>query len=113
MNIWKAINWKGEYNDRKESECVPTDEEFKQYFENTLNSPDNPSCGLNDFVLDTTIPVFDEAMTPYEVQNQVKMLKSNKAPYSFQVFTLIVGHRQNWLQYSRRETREMLETIGV
>lgn len=79
LNIWKAINWKGEYNDRKESDCVGTDEELKQYLENTLDSLDNPSSDLNDFVTDTTIPIPDEAMTPYKVQNQVKLLKSTKA----------------------------------
>ncbi len=100
--------------------------------------PDNFSHDFNDFVTDTTIPVLEEAMTSYEVKNQVQLLKSNKtsAPdglppgiikmlYAqwilmitnvfsiFQVFILILGHRQNWLQCSRKKIREMFETTGV
>ncbi len=78
LQIWKAINWRGEYEGKSNSAC-PSDEEFKIFFEQTFNSPDDlwlPDQHLN---YEVSIPLLDEPITPYEVQQQINILKADKA----------------------------------
>ena len=59
----------------------PTDEEFKEYIERCFNPPTSVQVDpdTRDFATNVTIPLLDEAITPLEVQQQVKLLKSDKA----------------------------------
>ena len=75
--IWKAVNWKGEYCevDNKEVER-PTDEEFKQFFENFSES--HPNVLFDDYGR-VTVPILDDPITEREVSREAKCMNSNKA----------------------------------
>ena len=78
--LWGAIDWKGQIiEDPSNLDSKPSDEQFKEYFEQIFNPPDVDSLNLDDFHSDVTIPILDDPITPDEVQNQVKRLKRNKA----------------------------------
>ena len=79
LEIWRAIDWKGQYESTHRSDVKPSDEDFKQFFESTLNPPTNSSFDPNMFTSDISIPILDEPITPLEVKQQAKMLKHDKA----------------------------------
>ena len=58
-SIWKAINWKGDISNERESEIArPSDHEFKKiHFENLLNPPAARSWKTNVAANDVSIPV--------------------------------------------------------
>ena len=79
LEIWRAIDWKGEYESTHRSDIKPSDEDFKKFFESNLNPPTNPRFDPNMFTFDISIPVLDEPITSLEVKQQAKMLKPDKA----------------------------------
>lgn len=79
LNIWKAINWKGEYEGKSSSSIRPLDDEFKRFFERTFNLPDYLGL-LNQYEnYEVPTPVLDDTITAAEVQQQIKQLKVDKA----------------------------------
>ena len=76
--VWAAINWHGELNVSNPLESAgPTDEQFKEFFDQALNS-DEPSS-LDQISSDIYVPVLDDPITELEVKEQVSKLKSDKA----------------------------------
>ena len=67
--IGKAINWKGDIDNK-------TQEDFKSHFENLLNPPDQPLT--TDINIDDCpyIPVLDD---PIHVDELVRSIKESKA----------------------------------
>ena len=79
LQLWKAINWKGEYNSKSDPEARPSDDDFKQFYESNFCPPDDLPLNDYDFTTDVYIPVLDDPITPLELQQQSKLLKSDKA----------------------------------
>ena len=79
LNIWKAINWKGEYEHSKQDELCPSDTEFKEHYERCFNPPNRLRLRTDEFVTIVNIPVRDDNVTLLEVKQQINMLKPDKA----------------------------------
>ena len=77
--IWRAIDWKGEYRDIKDTEVTPTDDQFKNFFEDLYNPPGEGILDVDDSQTQTTIPVLDDNITVEEVKCQIQKLKPDKA----------------------------------
>ena len=78
--VWQAINWRGEVNlYQGEESVVPTDNQFKEFFEQILNPVDVEEPNLLELQTDVSIPLLDEPISVWEVSQQVKRLKPNKA----------------------------------
>lgn len=78
--VWKAIDWKGNLNmsGYGVDDC-PNDEEFKAHFESVLNPPGIVDPYSGDVATDVTIPILDDPISPVEVREQIRKLKSDKA----------------------------------
>ena len=76
--VWQAINWKGCLDDDVNNDIRPTDEEFKQFYEDLLGTA---TSNLDDECRGATvsIPVLDDVITPEEVVAQVGHIKTDKA----------------------------------
>ena len=76
--LWNSINWKGDFDTPNDSLEQPTDDAFCTHYQNLLN-PDN------NRLLDYTpqhwkyVPILDDPITPGEVEDCLKTLKTNKA----------------------------------
>ena len=56
--LWKAINWGGEY--LEEPTDTPSDDELKNHLEQLLNSTDTEELDMLEFTTDaTTIPLLE------------------------------------------------------
>lgn len=76
--VWEAIDWKGKYQERERIGVVPSDQEFKLFYENSYGEVDQQrSTDVNDH--NVYIPVLDDPITPLEVCNQIHKLKPGKA----------------------------------
>ena len=76
--LWNAIDWNGKFNEPPRSECAPTDNEFKVYFENLL-SPET----VEDLCLPTShtsYPVLDNPIQEMEVDREIRKMSSSKSP---------------------------------
>ena len=73
--IWKAINWKGDINEK--DIVQPADEKFKLHFENLLNMN---QTNYSEIQLDNCpyIPVLDDPFTLPELDTAIKDLKTEK-----------------------------------
>lgn len=77
--VWQAINWKGNLPTCDKSQVTPSDEQFKEYFENSFNVAD-ANIEERDLVnTEVNIPLLDDPITPREVAVQVSRIKSDKA----------------------------------
>ena len=74
--IWKAINWRGEIND-KDIE-TPNDEQFGSHFNNllNLNSDTHPEPIINNAPY---IPVLDDPFSVQEIDTVIKDMKTGKS----------------------------------
>ena len=78
--IWQAINWRGEFTDISNNvDSKPTDEEFKTYMHNTLNTTDIDYPDINEIQSEVFIPVLDEPIMSDQVVIQIAKLKPNKS----------------------------------
>ena len=78
-DVWRAIDWKGEFENVHKSDVKPTNEQFKEYIENSFNPPIDVRLDPDMFTSDVMIPLLDEPITTLEVQQQIKKLKADKA----------------------------------
>lgn len=78
LRIWRAVNWKGEFEGENEWSDKPPDQEFKAFYENILNSPSSSQLPGNteDAII---IPILDDQITTEEVTQEVSNMKSDKA----------------------------------
>ncbi len=76
--VWQAINWKGNLQAYDKSLVVPSDTDFKEYFENEFNIT---NVNITEADLDTgvNIPLLDDPITPQELAVQVRRIKPGKA----------------------------------
>ena len=80
IKVWRAINWNGVLSeDHTLVTESPSDNEFKEHFDEILNSSDTVSDDYEHLRSDVYIPVLDDPITPQEVSDQIKRLKGNKA----------------------------------
>ena len=77
--IWRSINWSGEVFSNDNRQSTPTDTDFKDYLEQTLNPTDNEEPDDNTIHTDVYMPILDDPITEHEVCVQIGKLKSNKA----------------------------------
>ncbi|KAK3865685.1 hypothetical protein Pcinc_028727 [Petrolisthes cinctipes] len=77
--VWRAIDWRGEYDCPEKSEQCPSDEDFRKHFEAVLNPPNVVDLSRVDVTTITTVPVLDEPISPDQVCDQVRKLKMDKA----------------------------------
>ena len=77
-NIWKAINWKGEFEHSKQDELCPSDAESKEHYERCFNPPISQTLRLDVYATNVNIPILDDNITPLEVKQQIDTLKSDK-----------------------------------
>lgn len=77
--VWQAINWKGDLQTDVRSLEVPSDDEFKAFFEGELRPANinNVEVGFED--AGVNIPLLDDPITPQELEKQVTHLKPDKA----------------------------------
>ena len=74
MQVWAAINWRGDLNVGNPCENThPTDEQFKNFFHS------DEQISLDHISSDTHVPILDDPITVVEVNEQLKDLKSEKA----------------------------------
>lgn len=76
--VWRAINWRGEIDTLDNDSNMPTDQQFKEYFEEILNPPNVQECDLAEMETNVSMPVLDSPITAWEVSQQIKKLKPNK-----------------------------------
>ena len=78
--VWKALDWKGQFNDNIISNDSPTDQEFKDFYEAHINEHCNHQ---QEYILDTSycvnVPILDNQITPKEVMDQIDCMKANKS----------------------------------
>lgn len=79
LQIWRAIDWRGEYGGKDTSDCSPSDEEFKVFFEQNFNPPDGVALRERDLGHEVYVPILDDPISAWEVQQQVQRLKPDKA----------------------------------
>ena len=77
--IWKAIDWGGKIDLDRVDENEPTDQQFKEYFEEILNPVDTPNYDYSELETDVSVPILDDPITAWEGSQQAKKLKPNKA----------------------------------
>jgi hypothetical protein len=77
-SIWKAINWKGTFENPRSEMLKPSDNEFKCHFEKLLNPNQNSD---NLYIPNTQVymPILDDPITIEEVERAIKRQKSGKA----------------------------------
>ena len=68
VRIWRAINWKGEYNKCNNSDCYPTDDEFKHFYESNLNPQTNLRLADTNLTTNVHIPILDDEITDKTVK---------------------------------------------
>ena len=77
-DLWNAIAWNGTFETPSNEKEQPSDAEFRSHFEALLNvSHQNEDIVIPNVM--THIPLLDEDITPYEVDRQIKKLKTAKA----------------------------------
>ena len=79
--VWRALDWRGEFSDSNNSknQGSPTDDEFKELYENQINQYLNPNETYNsDDNYVTNIPVLDNNVVPLEVTDHITKLKADK-----------------------------------
>ena len=76
--VWQAINWKGCLQEDTRTGVRPTDEEFKNFYEELMGTARN---NLTDEYRESSvsIPVLDDPITLGEVSTQVDNIKADKA----------------------------------
>ena len=77
-SVWKAIDWKGKIGGTTRIDDHPTDQEFKEFFEEVLNPIDVRPIS-NEIGSDVHIPVLDNLIMSEEVQVQIRKIKPNKS----------------------------------
>ena len=78
--VWKALDWKGQFSDNDSNKDLPSDEDFKHFYESNINLLSNNSHVLNvDIENNVSIPVLDNLFTPLEVSNQIDNMKADKS----------------------------------
>ncbi|XP_071548805.1 uncharacterized protein [Panulirus ornatus] len=76
--IWRAIDWRGGLNPTTSlNDDTPTDSEFKEYIEHTMNPPNADNIELESLHTDVYMPVLDDPITTQEVTDQIRRLKTN------------------------------------
>lgn len=75
--LWNAINWKGTFDTPVDATEAPSDGEFCEHYEQLLN----PHGVSEEYFPDEFkyMPILDDDITTWEVESQLKRLKSNKA----------------------------------
>lgn len=75
--IWKAINWKGEIQNRQDS--MPNNDKFKEHYETLLYDHRAVKLTTDELPLNTcpTIPILDNIYTPNEIINGTNDLKDS------------------------------------
>ena len=77
--IWKAIDWAGDTaGGCRGSADRPTDGDFKQHFEELLGSVDY-TLETDAVTSDVSIPILDDQITPMEVDQCIRSLKTDKS----------------------------------
>ena len=73
--VWRAIDWKGTFQDKPNQSVCPSDQDFKDFYSElkTNNDPDI------DVTTNVYIPMLDDPITPDEVAAQIKKMKPHKA----------------------------------
>ena len=62
--IWRAINWKGEFQQSSSENICPDDNEFKEMFEDKVNPPAEQNLVDEEYMTNVSIPLLDEPITP-------------------------------------------------
>ena len=76
--VWRAIDWRGNFENDFKNICRPSDEEFKAHFESILNQPSTANFQVPGDT-NVTIPILDDPISPGEVNAQIEKIKPNKA----------------------------------
>ena len=78
--VWKALDWKGQFCDNDKNNIMPSDTEFKGFFDNYLSKYcSNSQVGLVDNTGCPNVPILDDPVVPDEVINQIGRMKSVKS----------------------------------
>lgn len=77
--VWRAIDWRGEYGNKDNKDKCQTNDEFKHYFESSLNPPNGVGVPIHDPDNSVFVPVLDDAILPMDIEQQIWELKSDKA----------------------------------
>ena len=77
-SLWQSINWKGEFESSPDAIVRPSDKDFCDFYEDLFQCVGQST---SDFcpTTDVYVPVLDAPISPSEVEECVKRLKSNKA----------------------------------
>lgn len=75
--LWMSIAWNGDHQQIDSNSCHPSDESFCAYYAGLLQAETAPTFtpGIPKY-----IPVLDDPIEPFEVEQAIRRLKSNKAP---------------------------------
>ena len=77
--VWQAIDWKGNLQANDKSTIVPSDTEFKQFYESVMSPGHTDESSLGPVNVAVNIPLLDDPITPEEVTAQIKKIKPDKA----------------------------------
>ena len=77
--VWSAINWNGTFDTPNDVTEMPTDSEFCDHYRKLLNEYDNEILSFQPSYF-KYVPILDDEISPMEVEQAIKTLKSNKAP---------------------------------
>ena len=81
--MWQVIDWQGKYKDIdyiNDYTIGPTDEEFREFYEDVYNPHGVECLEHNEFRTNVTIPILDDDITIDEVSKQVvHRLKHDRA----------------------------------
>jgi hypothetical protein len=75
--LWRAINWKGVFDNPADEMTRPSEESFCQHFQQLLNP--STEGGIYQVQEPKYMPLLDDPIMPNEVINAIREMKSGKA----------------------------------
>ena len=77
--VWKAVNWNGDFETRKDDTSSVSDEDFKEFFEKILNPQGTEEVVMTEFECDIYIPILDDPITYEEIETEMNKMNPDKA----------------------------------
>ena len=89
--FWKLVDWKGNYNTKKEF-ISPSVQEFECFYENLYdNNNPNEVNEINQLDTDVYIPALDDPITSNEISDAYKSMKKGGFDFNLPILGILTG----------------------